>query len=54
MENITDPNNFNYKLNKTLKILIKQMNKINLHLSHIDYDVKKIKESVGIKDEKDN
>ena len=57
-ENITDLNNFNdkdnYKLNKTLKILIKQMNKINLHLSHIDYDVKKIKESVGIKNEKNN
>ena len=41
-------------LNKNIIILIKQLNKINKHLSHIDYDVKKIKESVGIKDEKNN
>ena len=40
--------------NKNIIILIKQLNKINKHLSHIDYDVKKIKESVGIKDEKNN
>lgn len=40
----------NYELQEIIKLL----NKTNAHLSHIDYDVKKIKESVGKKNEKNS